>query len=449
PERRKLDDNVLFDADFPEDEDDFGAFEGGSFADSVPRAGNSRPTPGTAQSQAPQSSNLVDLDFGEPEPQVSRLEEPWQAESKVASFRISTPAEPDRFVKKPDANLPHRSPNVDQSVNAGQAYTDWAEFDDWMEEPASKPTHERSAAQAEPHTRGAKGAPRPQTQSKKLVADIPSIPAAGQSTHDETQDETWDDFDQQVAMTTTTEGLNPVFSGVRDILPEPPSTASTLPPTNIPPPSLVFTLFAPAISDAQTSFFTPLSTLAPAAKTEALSHIAPQTFVRSYIALGVVAARTIAGRKLRWKRDTRLSQGMRIGAAGGKGMKLAGVDKSELAKEDREVAELVRVWNAQVGKLRAVVAPTKHLIDKAGGVALGTVPDLKTVMPAVTAKEAEGAVPSQRPCALCGLKREERLAGIEKGEVGDMFGEWWVESANMHRSCRNFWEARSGDLRTR
>lgn len=440
PTRPKLDDNVLFDAEYEIDNgDDFGDFENGNATpeDAISAATGVK----ASRAEQPSSQSLVDLDFGDTESQ-NQQSNPWQAESKVSSFRISTPAEPDRFQTQKRPAIQTTPAAVEQQGLPKGNDDSWGDFDDWLTQP--DPANTTAPAKRLPANQS-----KMPNRSKPLI-DNGKLRATAQQQMNSvpTEEDNWDDFEDKPSEQPSNVVQNPILSTFTLILPDP-SNPSTLPPTNVPPPSLVFTLFAPLVEEAQKTFFQPLSALVPASKTEALNHITAQNFLRDYIAVGTVAGRTIAGRKLRWKRDTRLSQSMRIGASGGKGMKLAGVDKSELAKEDREVAELVRVWNAQVGKLRAVVAPTNHLISKASGLALGTVPDLKTVMPVVTVKEAEGAVPSQRACALCGLKREERLAGIEKSEVGDMFGEWWIEGTSMHRSCRNFWEARSGDLRTR
>ena len=161
---------------------------------------------------------------------------------------------------------------------------------------------------------------------------------------------------------------------------------------------------------------------------------------------------TPSSRKLRWKRDQYLSQGMRIGpaAAGGKssGMKLAGVDKSETAKEDREVLDALRLWKAQIGKLRSAVAAASSITPD-GESRLPPVPEIsESTMPVRTVKAVEGGVTAAHACALCGLKREERVAKVDV-EVNDSFGEWWVEGMNMHLVCRNFWEEHKGKLRSR
>lgn len=220
------------------------------------------------------------------------------------------------------------------------------------------------------------------------------------------------------------------------------STSTAAAPTNIPPPSLLLTLFPALLTLPQS-----LTTTTPRPPDPSTL-----TFLQGYLLIATTAARIIAGRKLRWKRDSYLSQGMKMGparaaGAGAGGMKLAGVDRAESGREEREVGEVVRVWRAQVGRLRALVASAnarlppgeKHLF----------VPEMGESM-VVRVEEGLGlglVVKSGKPCALCGLRREERVRGVDplrdgdggEGGVEDSFGEWWVEFWG-HRGCRNFWE---------
>ncbi|KAF2139595.1 uncharacterized protein K452DRAFT_289596 [Aplosporella prunicola CBS 121167] len=215
-----------------------------------------------------------------------------------------------------------------------------------------------------------------------------------------------------------------------------------LPPTNIPPPALLLTLFPPIFSAAQSSLFQPLSSQPQDIKNKILADTATFRFLHGYLAIGTVAARVIAGRKLRWKRDTFLAQGMRIAPAGRQGgMKLTSIDRSESTKEDREAADVVRAWREQVGRLRTVAASVNSQV---GG--LGHVPEMAETMAVRTAKESEGAVTALRQCALCGLKRNERVGKVDV-EVEDSFGEWWMDQLSMHRACRNFWEEHKERLR--
>ncbi|RAL58520.1 hypothetical protein DID88_004024 [Monilinia fructigena] len=149
----------------------------------------------------------------------------------------------------------------------------------------------------------------------------------------------------------------------------------------------------------------------------------------------------IAGRKLRWKRDTHLAQGMSIGPAGGKGgMKLAGVDKAEVAREDREAAETIRVWKEQLGRLRSAVAVANtSLKDVSKHLAIPEIGDTMQV------KTQEGGLKAPKACVICGLKREERVAKVDV-KVEDSFGEWWIDHWG-HRLCRNFWQEHEARLK--
>ena len=181
-----------------------------------------------------------------------------------------------------------------------------------------------------------------------------------------------------------------------------------------------------------------------ALKNRILSDPSTIDFLRAYILLATVAARIIAGRKLRWKRDTLLSQAMKIGPAvahGKGGMKLTGVDKAEATREEREAADLVRIWCEQVGRLRsAVAAANSSFHDQSAHLA---VPEITETMMVKT----DGALTAPKSCVLCGLKREERIPKVDF-QVEDSFGEWWIEHWG-HRACRNFWQEHESKLKQR
>ena len=131
---------------------------------------------------------------------------------------------------------------------------------------------------------------------------------------------------------------------------------------------------------------------------------------------------------------------MRIGpaAAGGvvRGMKVTSVDRAEVQREEREVADVMRAWQGQVGRLRGAVAEVRKgaIGTEREGLLEGlSVPEIREGTVVRSVGVAEGGVKSVRPCALCGLMREERVERVD-GEVFDGFDEWWVENMNMHRS---------------
>ena len=224
-----------------------------------------------------------------------------------------------------------------------------------------------------------------------------------------------------------------------------PTTAS--PPTNIPPPSILLSLFPALFNLPETALFTPLSTQPASLKDRILSDPSTITFMRGYLHLATVCARLIAGRKQRWKRDIHLSQSMKIGSAQSSklsGMKLTGIDKGENLKEERDVADVVRIWKEQLGKLRSAVAAAN-----ASGASppLGVIPEIAGALSVRVGKVAEGAVVAEKACVLCGLKREERVEKVDFS-VEDTFGEWWVEYWG-HTACHNFWEEHKDELRQR
>jgi hypothetical protein len=117
-------------------------------------------------------------------------------------------------------------------------------------------------------------------------------------------------------------------------------------------------------------------------------------------------------------------------------MKVTSVDRAEVQREEREAADVLRAWQEEVGKLKGAVAEVrKGAVGKEReGVLEGLrVPEIREEMVVRSVGVGEGGVKSLRPCALCGLMREERVVKVD-GEVFDGFDEWWVENMNMHRS---------------
>lgn len=269
------------------------------------------------------------------------------------------------------------------------------------------------------------------------------------------QDDSWDSFDDWEASIPTKPQAKaadprasapatlPAASSIRSDEAQP----GELPPTNVPPPGVLLSLFPPIFADAQNKLFKPMAAQTLPMRNKLLSESATISYLQSYLTLAAVVARIIAGRKLRWKRDMHLSQGMRIGPASSRatsGMKLTGVDKSENMKEEREASDVVRAWKEQIGRLRHVVSAANQA--KAGS--LGAVPDIQETLPVRTLRQAEGGVPAPQPCMLCGLKRDERVATVDTA-VEDSFGEWWIDQVSMHRGCRNFWHEHKDKLRQR
>lgn len=213
---------------------------------------------------------------------------------------------------------------------------------------------------------------------------------------------------------------------------------SSPPPTNVPPPSILLSAF-PELFNTGNSLFKSVTGQSPSVKQQVLSNPKTIQFLQGYVLLASTAARVIAGRKHRWHRDKILAKSMSISAAGSKGMKLAGVDKQQSAREDREAADVVAAWREHIGRLRSAVATANS-----AGKAKIQVPELTETPKIQTAKMVPTA---PKPCIICGLKREERVAKVDL-DVEDSFGEWWVDHWG-HRACKNFWIEHEQLLRQR
>ncbi|KAG2411797.1 hypothetical protein HFD88_009353 [Aspergillus terreus] len=225
--------------------------------------------------------------------------------------------------------------------------------------------------------------------------------------------------------------------------PEPKSTqtlgvvASSVPatqvrPTNIPPPSVLLELFP--------RLFEELREEASSARRNAQQRELIEKAASRITCTLKAAARVVAGRTLRWKRDTILSQSMKIGPArAGKsgGMKLNTVNKNEDIKEQQEAVDVITMWRERAALFNSV-------IQASGRRPVQIVSENTRVM---TATAAQGAIKASHACALCGLKRDERLPKFDEG-VEDSFGEWWTDHWG-HTDCRLFWENNMGMLRQR
>lgn len=202
-------------------------------------------------------------------------------------------------------------------------------------------------------------------------------------------------------------------------------TSQASPPSNIPPPSILLLLAATLLQSLSLEIKRLIASIKDIDSEPASSDKPDLSSLLLRLAFLRAIARIIAGRKLRWKRDTHLAQNMKIGPAqAGKrgGMKLIGVDRMESRREDQEAAEVVRIWNQHAGSLRACIASINARTPRI----VPALPDLAENMPVRTAKVDEGALTAPRSCILCGLKREERVQRIDVN-VEDSFEEWWAD----------------------
>ncbi|KAK4227731.1 hypothetical protein QBC38DRAFT_477234 [Podospora fimiseda] len=441
---RNPDPDVLFDADFEaendlDEDDDFGEFE--EVEAPPPVIKSAAPPPPVKPSQ-----DLLSLDF---DPIPPKKQPPGLTLSNTAltsnpmsypqapkspygsSFQDRKPEPAKALQVKPVTGIKDLKEANEASPSPVTAWpggdegfgNKWGPFED--EPVAVKPTTTTKAPAA-----------KPLAKSKLSTKTTPAPAATGDW---EWQD--WGDSSQPTPSIQATAAKPSAESSAQSI--QDLDAPSGPPPTNIPPPSVLLSLFPSLLDIANTSLLKPLLTLSPSSPGYQKVLASPKTldFLKGYLVLATVAARIIAGRKHRWHRDKFLSQSMSISAATGvKGMKLQGLDKTQARREDGEAAEVLEVWKKQVGRLRSVVAGVN-------GVHSGEnlkVPELALNMSVTVAK---GALTDKKACVVCGLRREERVGKVDF-EVEDSFGEWWVEFWG-HRGCVNFWSGNEKELRGR
>ncbi|ETN45616.1 uncharacterized protein HMPREF1541_09448 [Cyphellophora europaea CBS 101466] len=286
---------------------------------------------------------------------------------------------------------------------------DWDAFEDGQTEPA------RPVGTSHPHLDT-----NPAHTTSRITTDQ-SLP---------TDDDEWDAFEDgkpiPESVTATTTAEPPSKPSPHPSSTSNPTTSATPPsatrPTNIPPPSTLLSLLPTVIST--------LSSTTPPPTAPQIQHLYHTT------------ARIAAARSLRWRRDTLLSQSTRIsaaGAAGKSGMKLSSLNKGEAAREEREAAEALAAWNGGV--------PKWHGVLREGGVKVeskGKGLRLRLPLGVRGLSAREGGMEAAYVCPVCGMKRSERVVGVDEGEE-DVFGEFWVEGWG-HRACAEVWYAWKGLL---
>jgi hypothetical protein len=405
---------ILFDADEistdPEDDDDFGDFETVTSVEPASQPQQSQPLHNTfnAATLAPKLAKR----HTELSPTATNLKSnvlPYPQAPKSPSFQERNP-----FSELGLATKQLSSVKKEDNPKSASPITAWPTF-----EPAiSKPGIYRDS----PVT--AKQDDEEWGDFADLPPETPAVANAKSVSGIEADAWAWDVADQVAAVARPVE---------------------ITPPTNIPPPSVLLALFPPLFDLPQSTLFKAVSNQTFSLKNRIISDPTTVDFLRAYLLIAAVAARLIAGRKLRWKRDTLFSQAMKIGpaAARGKGgMKLTGVDKTEVTREDREASDAIRVWREQLGRLRSAIAVANSSIKDASAHLI--IPEITEAM---HVKSQEGALTAPKPCIICGLKREERINKVDV-QVEDSFGEWWVEHWG-HRACRNFWLEHESKLKHR
>ncbi|KAL8676924.1 MAG: hypothetical protein Q9186_006601 [Xanthomendoza sp. 1 TL-2023] len=228
-------------------------------------------------------------------------------------------------------------------------------------------------------------------------------------------------------------------------VPEPVKFSTTGPaPSNIPPPSVLLSTVTTILGCLPEEIRVIVSTISTSLMNDTPSSddAVFETLIGK-LSMTNASARILAGRKLRWRRDTHLAQRMSMGPANaGKtgGMKLTGVDRSESRREDQEAAEVVRTWKHQLGVLKSHIAR----INAQQSEVKFTLPDMSDGMSIRVAKLGEGGLTASKCCFLCGLKRDERVAWLDIN-VEDSFGEWWIDHWG-HVDCIRFWQEHKDSL---
>ncbi|KAF7516386.1 hypothetical protein G7054_g14176 [Neopestalotiopsis clavispora] len=436
---RKADPNVLFDADEfdgkpVDDGDDFGDFETVA-SPPAPAASNdllsndlfsppptTRPTPSTKRMNTADLLSSLTLDAPtSPYPQAPKSPA-FRDRNPFPGLGLKTPTEPKPVPKNEDAKT-------------STPLTAWPSFD-------SKPTKTQKAPKTEQIDNG--------WDAFDSLAEEPPASNKVDTANDDWGD--WDAFDSKKPEPVKPQAIDntqkdDVSNWAWDAIDNPSDktlhmNTDSAPPINVPPPSVLLSIFPQLLAQANDSLFKPVSGKSTSIKNRILSDPKTVDFLRGYLLLATVAARIIAGRKQRWHRDKFLSQSMSISAAGSKGMKLAGVDKTQAVREDREAADVLDLWKEHVGRLRSAVAAANQSIKDASQQL--KIPELRDNMQAQTAK---GVLSAPKACVICGIKRDERLARVDF-DVEDSFGEWWAEHWG-HTACKRFWLKHESALRQR
>ncbi|KGO76537.1 hypothetical protein PITC_088160 [Penicillium italicum] len=397
--------DAAFDAPASDEDDDWGEFEG---PDS-----NAQHAHSTALRQSKTAISP------EPEPRKSA---PRGSETidllGSLSMQDSAPVvkHPSDVAKKNQYLEPNS--NQHQATWEDDSFVDWGDFAD---APASQPPPKVSEKKTKPPT-------KPPVKSYKPPA----------STWDDDAFDDWGDFSdgpsvKPVPKSKPTSPPTVSSPAPSSFVSRATAPAATVRPTNIPPPSVLLELFLDVFENLQKEAALAKSELRSSAPQSSSSNTFSTTALKIHNVLQS-AARVIAGRSFRWKRDTILSQSMRIGPArSGKagGMKLNSVNKQETIKEEQDAVDVLITWRE-----RAVIF--NAILQAAGQRPIPTVQD-PSALKVITARADQGALKASHPCALCSLKRDERVLRVDEQNVQDSFGEWWTEHWG-HTACRQFWE---------
>ncbi|EED20146.1 conserved hypothetical protein [Talaromyces stipitatus ATCC 10500] len=248
----------------------------------------------------------------------------------------------------------------------------------------------------------------------------------------------WDDFEDgtaekpqsQTPISTSTKEARTSISTSSTKTRKSSQSQSIVRPTNIPPPSVLLQIIPSLLEQFRGQL-----------NDSKRGSTAPNPeFITNLIQTLRAASRVIAGRILRWKRDTILSQSMKIGPAqSGKssGMKLSSISRGESIKEEQEAVGVLEAWRHHASALNSAIQASGER----------PVPVITDKVRVITVSAEQGALKASHACALCGLKRDERLPKLDD-DAQDSFGDWWIEYWG-HTDCKWFWEENSNKLNHR
>jgi hypothetical protein len=398
PRALNLNSNVLFDADDfdgenGEDEDDFGEFVASPGQPPLDLSSRALYAASTAMEKTPtQTVPALGLNVpNSPYPQAPKSPA-FQDRNPFPGLALKTPTEPRPLQdENPETSPVTAWPSVGQGSHNGKRHSgdQWAAFKDLPQDkkPARNTESTHDSWDWDP------------LETKKSTID--STPGS-QAADDVDSSWAWEPAETQIENSARLEN-------------------DVAPPMNVPPPSILLSVFPKLFSEASSALFRPIGGQPFTVKNRILSDPKTVEFLKGYLVLATVAARIIAGRRMRWHRDKFLAKGMSISAAGSKGMKLAGVDKAQAMREDREASDLLDLWKENLGRLRSAVAAANST-TKASPQSL-KIPELRESMPVHTTKMVPTA---PRACVICGLKRDERISQVDY-DVDDSFGEYWTD----------------------
>lgn len=345
------------------------------------------------------------------------------------TFEMANPASDGQLLDVEDNNQPLSTPKygLDPIVSNASASIDLLSLDDKPHSPES------IVSQITPSSR--------HLQTLKSPAFTQKPPAKSRSPPKPSEDDffgEWDDFEDgsaekpqlQFTATAPTKGTRTTDNTSLTKTRQSTQSQSIVRPTNIPPPSVLLQVI-PSLLENFREHLDDLKRGSTATKSE---------FVTNLVQTLRAASRIIAGRTLRWKRDTILSQSMKIGPAqSGKssGMKLSSVSKGESIKEEQEAVGALEVWRHHASAFNSIIQSSGER----------PVPVITDKIRVITASAAQGALKASHACALCGLKRDERLPKVDD-DAQDSFGDWWIEHWG-HTDCKWFWEENSSKLHQR